>query len=91
MRLRERKTTMLTFTTANISATNAAALVNSVNCVGSMRRGLALQYKKHYSESFITDEVACQHGVAAPGDEVVEAAANMAENIGGEENEHVDK
>ena len=38
------------------------ALVNTVNTVGVMGRGLALQFKRRYPSNFETYAIACKHG-----------------------------
>lgn len=38
------------------------ALVNAVNCVGIMGRGVALQFKNAYPENFTAYVDACRHG-----------------------------
>ena len=43
---------MIRFTTGDILAEDAEALVNTVNCVGVMGRGIALQFKKAFPENF---------------------------------------
>ncbi|GAA2666437.1 MULTISPECIES: macro domain-containing protein [Actinosynnema] len=43
------------------------ALVNTVNCVGVMGRGLALQFKRRYPESFESYARACEDGVVELG------------------------
>ena len=43
---------MIEFTTGNIFESDAEALVNAVNCVGVMGRGIALQFKNKYPENF---------------------------------------
>ena len=43
------------------------ALVNSVNCVGIMGRGIALQYKNHFPDNFLAYQIACKHGKVQPG------------------------
>ncbi len=43
---------MIRFKTGNILHEDAEALVNTVNCVGVMGRGVALQFKKAYPENF---------------------------------------
>ena len=53
---------MLRFTTGDILATDAEALVNTVNCVGVMGRGIALQFKKAFPENFRAYARACQRG-----------------------------
>ena len=43
------------------------ALVNSVNCVGVMGRGIALQFKKAFPENFKAYAKACKRGEVEPG------------------------
>jgi O-acetyl-ADP-ribose deacetylase (regulator of RNase III) len=43
------------------------ALVNTVNCVGIMGRGIALQFKNAYPENFKAYEAACERGEVQPG------------------------
>ena len=43
------------------------ALVNSVNCVGVMGRGIALQFKKAFPENFKAYAQACKRGEVQPG------------------------
>jgi O-acetyl-ADP-ribose deacetylase (regulator of RNase III) len=43
------------------------ALVNTVNCVGIMGRGVALQFKKAYPLNFREYEAACKAGEVQPG------------------------
>ena len=47
------------------------ALVNSVNCVGVMGRGIALQFKKAFPENFKAYAKACKRGEVQPGRMVV--------------------
>jgi O-acetyl-ADP-ribose deacetylase (regulator of RNase III) len=58
---------MLSFVTGNLFESNAEALVNAVNCVGVMGRGIALQFKKHYPDNFTAYEKACKRGEVVPG------------------------
>lgn len=53
---------MLRFTTGDILTEDAEALVNTVNCVGVMGRGVALQFKKAFPENFRAYAKACQRG-----------------------------
>jgi len=53
---------MLRFTTGDILAEDAEALINTVNCVGVMGRGIALQFKKAFPENFRAYAKACQRG-----------------------------
>jgi len=45
----------------NILKADAEALVNPVNCAGSMGKGLALQFKKAFPENFKAYELACKN------------------------------
>ena len=53
--------------TGDILAENAEALVNTVNCVGVMGRGIALQFKRAFPENFKAYAKACKHGEVRPG------------------------
>ena len=43
---------MIRFKAGDILAEDVEALVNTVNCVGVMGRGIALQFKKTFPENF---------------------------------------
>ena len=58
---------MLEFTTGDILRADVEALVNTVNCVGVMGRGIALQFKNAYPENFRTYEAACARKEVQPG------------------------
>ena len=58
---------MIRFTTGDILAEDAEALVNTVNCVGVMGRGIALQFKKAFPENFRVYADACARGAVQPG------------------------
>jgi O-acetyl-ADP-ribose deacetylase (regulator of RNase III) len=58
---------MIRFTTGDILASNAEALVNTVNCVGIMGRGIALQFKDAYPKNFKAYESACSRQEVQPG------------------------
>ena len=58
---------MLRFTTGDILAEDVEAFVNTVNCVGVMGRGIALQFKKVFPENFRAYARACQRGDVKPG------------------------
>lgn len=45
----------------NLLEADAEALVNTVNCVGVMGKGIALQFKQAFPENFIVYERACRH------------------------------
>src|SRR5687767_7748583 len=58
---------MIEFTTGNILRANAEALVNTVNCVGIMGRGIALQFKNEYPDNFKAYSAACARDEVQPG------------------------
>ncbi len=58
---------MIRFTTGNLMAFDAEALVNTVNCVGVMGRGVALQFKNAYPENFKAYASACSKQEVQPG------------------------
>ena len=58
---------MITFKRRDILAEDAEALVNTVNCVGFMGRGIALQFKQAFPENFKTYADACRRGEVEPG------------------------
>jgi O-acetyl-ADP-ribose deacetylase (regulator of RNase III) len=43
---------MIEFKTGDIFSIDTQAIVNTVNCVGVMGRGIALQFKKKYPDNF---------------------------------------
>lgn len=51
----------------DILAAGAEALVNTVNCVGVMGRGIALQFRKAFPENFRFYKAACNRGEMRPG------------------------
>ena len=55
------------YKTGDIIAEQAEALVNTVNCVGVMGRGIALQFKKAFPENFAAYAAACKRGEVQPG------------------------
>lgn len=58
---------MITYKTGNILEEDAEALVNTVNCVGFMGRGIALQFKKAWPENFKAYAAACRRKEVQPG------------------------
>ena len=58
---------MLEYKTGNMFEDDVEAIVNTVNCVGIMGRGIALQCKKLYPENFKAYEKACKAGLVVPG------------------------
>ena len=58
---------MIEYRTGDILTTNAEALVNTVNCVGIMGRGIALQFKNAFPANFKAYAAACKRGEVQPG------------------------
>lgn len=58
---------MIEFKHGDILKENAEALVNTVNCVGVMGRGIALQFKKAFPENFKVYAAACKKQEVQPG------------------------
>ncbi|MBO9323965.1 MAG: macro domain-containing protein [Roseiflexus sp.] len=58
---------MIEYVTGNILEAEVEALVNSVNCVGVMGRGVALQFKKDWPENFKAYAAACRRQEVQPG------------------------
>ena len=58
---------MIRFKIGDLLAEDAEALVNPVNCVGVMGRGIALQFKRAFPENFRTYAEACDRGDVRPG------------------------
>ena len=58
---------MINFTYGNIFHSKAEAIVNTVNCVGVMGRGIALQFKKNYPDNFYAYKNACDKNIITPG------------------------
>ena len=58
---------MIRFKTGDMFAEEAEALVNTVNCVGVMGRGVALQFKRAYPSNFKAYAARCKRGEMKPG------------------------
>ena len=58
---------MIRFKVGDILAEDVGALVNTVNCVGIMGRGIALQFKKAFPANFEAYAAACERGEVKPG------------------------
>ncbi|MDD5482449.1 MAG: macro domain-containing protein [Kiritimatiellae bacterium] len=51
----------------NILQSKAQTLVNTVNCIGVMGKGIALEFKKKFPEMFDDYLKKCEHGEVKPG------------------------
>jgi len=58
---------MLTITQGNLLEAPTEALVNTVNTVGVMGKGIALQFRQAYPKMFRAYEKACRHKEIEPG------------------------
>jgi O-acetyl-ADP-ribose deacetylase (regulator of RNase III) len=58
---------MIRIVSGNLLESNAEALVNTVNCVGVMGKGVALQFKQAFPENFRAYAKACRKEEVVPG------------------------
>ena len=58
---------MIEYKTGDILKENTEAIVNTVNCVGVMGRGIALQFKNAFPDNFIAYAIACKKQEVQPG------------------------
>ena len=58
---------MIEFKQGNLLKENAEALVNTVNCVGVMGKGIALQFKQAFPDNFQQYKKACDAKEVQPG------------------------
>lgn len=58
---------MINYTTGDLLQSGAQALVNTVNTVGVMGKGIALHFKETFPHNFAVYADACRRGQLAPG------------------------
>lgn len=58
---------MIELTSGDILRDDSDAIVNTVNCVGIMGRGIALQFKNAWPENFKAYQAACKRDEVQPG------------------------
>ena len=58
---------MITYKSGDLLAEETEALVNTVNCVGVMGRGVALQFKRAFPENFKAYAARCKRDQMKPG------------------------
>ena len=58
---------MIEYKVGDILTEDVEALVNTVNCVGVMGRGIALQFKKTFPENYRSYAAACKRNEVQPG------------------------
>lgn len=69
---------MITCTQGDILRDESEAIVNTVNCVGIMGRGIALQFRNAYPENFKAYEKACKREEVQPGRMFVHETGDLA-------------
>src|ERR1700734_843590 len=68
---------MIRYTTGNLLEAEVDALVNTVNCVGVMGKGIALQFKRAFPENTKIYERVCRAKQLMPGHMLVFATGKM--------------
>ena len=68
---------MIDITKGNLLTTDAEALVNTVNCVGVMGKGVALQFKKAYPKNYLAYKDACDAEEVIPGRMMTTSTGSM--------------
>jgi O-acetyl-ADP-ribose deacetylase (regulator of RNase III) len=68
---------MLEFQRSNLLESKTEALVNTVNCVGVMGKGIALQFKQAFPENFKQYKKACDLGEVKPGQMLTVATGSL--------------
>lgn len=58
---------MIEYRHGDILQSETEAIINTVNCVGVMGRGIALQFKNAYPDNFKAYAAACKAGQVIPG------------------------
>src|SRR5207302_11496101 len=67
----------MTFTQGNLLEARVDAVVNTVNTVGVMGKGIALMFKEHFPENFKAYAAACKAGNVRVGEMFVTAGAEL--------------
>lgn len=68
---------MIRLVQGDVLQADAQALVNTVNCVGSMGRGIALQFRHAFPENFREYARVCEQGRLEPGRILVHATGKL--------------
>jgi O-acetyl-ADP-ribose deacetylase (regulator of RNase III) len=68
---------MIELTQGNLLEAQAEALVNTVNCVGQMGKGIALQFKQAFPDNFKAYQAACRASKVAPGKMFIHANGDL--------------
>jgi len=68
---------MITFLQGDLFNSDTEAIVNTVNCVGVMGRGIALQFKNRFPDNYKFYESACNRDAVVPGKMLVYETNSM--------------
>jgi O-acetyl-ADP-ribose deacetylase (regulator of RNase III)/uncharacterized protein YwgA len=68
---------MITFATGDLLRSDAEAIVNTVNCVGVMGKGIALQFKQAFPRNYEAYRQACEAGEVRLGEMFVFDTGSM--------------
>ena len=68
---------MIEYTKGDLLTSNAQALVNTVNTVGVMGKGIALHFKEMFPYNFTVYAAACKRGELVPGKMLVVKDSNL--------------
>jgi O-acetyl-ADP-ribose deacetylase (regulator of RNase III) len=68
---------MIEFRVGNLLEDDAEALVNAVNCVGVVGKGLDLQFRQAYPENYQAYHRACEAGEVRPGNMLVSGTGSV--------------
>lgn len=69
---------MIELVQGDLLKADAEALVNTVNCVGYMGRGIAAQFKRAFPDNFRVYQAACKRGEVQPGRMLVVETGQLA-------------
>src|SRR5690606_11083044 len=67
------------FVTGNLLNSNTQAIVDTVNTVGVMGKGIALQFKEKYPQNYKAYSEACKKGLVTTGKMFVFTESNLQE------------
>lgn len=68
---------MIEYKQGNLLEENTEALINTVNCVGVMGKGIALQFKQAFPDNFTQYKKACDARVVQPGQMFVSSTGKL--------------
>lgn len=72
---------MIVWKIGNLFNSNCTNLVNTVNCVGVMGKGIALEFKNKFPDMFVAYKKVCKQGGMHPGKVWIwQETANIIEN-----------